>query len=155
MGVDIRTGQMATPVEEPLPTCGATGGHGLLMRNNGGGAEMVTPADEPARTITTKGHQSLLVSYYGNGRAQPADRPLPTVTTRDRAALVDVEQLVDDCGFRMLEPHEIAAAMAFPDGYIPSDLTKRDRVRLAGNAVTPPVMQWICGRLLRALEAAA
>ncbi len=52
----------------------------------------------------------------------------------------------------MLEPHEIAAAMAFPTGYIPDDLTKKARVKLAGNAVTPPVMQWICGRILHALE---
>jgi site-specific DNA-cytosine methylase len=45
--------------------------------------------------------------------------------------------------------------MAFPDGYIPDALTKRDRVKLAGNAVTPPVMVWIAGRVLQAMEAAA
>ena len=33
--------------------------------------------------------------------------------------------------------------------------SKKDRVKLAGNAVTPPVMQWLCGRILQALEAAA
>lgn len=55
----------------------------------------------------------------------------------------------------MLEPHEIAAAMAFPDGYIPHDLPKKHRVKLAGNAVTPPVMAWITGRLIQALERAA
>jgi DNA (cytosine-5)-methyltransferase 1 len=146
----------ATSIDDPIRTVSAGGiHHGLLMRNNGGGAEMVTPTDEPARTLTSKGHQSLLVPYYGRGQAQPTDRPLPTVRTRDAHALVDVEALVDDCGFRMLEPHEIAAAMSFPDGYIPSTLTKRDRVKLAGNAVTPPVMQWITGRLLQALEGAA
>lgn len=52
----------------------------------------------------------------------------------------------------MLEPHEIAAAMAFPDGYIPTTYSKKDRVKLAGNAVTPPVMTWIAGRVLQALE---
>jgi DNA (cytosine-5)-methyltransferase 1 len=145
----------ARPTDEPLRTLTSREAYGLLMRNNGGGAEMVTPLDEPARTVTTKGHQSLLMPYYGNGNAQPTDRPVPTVPTRDRFALVDVEQLVDDCGFRMLEPHEIAAAMAFPDGYIPDDLTKKDRVKLAGNAVTPPVMQWITGRVLQALEVAS
>lgn len=127
-------GQIATttrPTTEPLGTVAAGGNHqGLLMRNNKGGAEMVTPLTEPARTMTTAGHQSLLV---------PAD--------------VDVERLVDECGFRMLEPHEVAAAMAFPDGYIPTDLTKKDRVKLAGNAVTPPVMQWLCGRVLQGLAA--
>lgn len=150
-------GNRARPLTEPLPVQGTTAHHGLLMRNNtarGDQGQMVTPTGEPARTMTTKGHQSLLVPYYGNGQAQPVDRPLPTVRTRDAAALVDVEAVVDDCGFRMLEPHEIAAAMAFPDGYIPATLTKRDRVKLAGNAVTPPVMQWITGRILQALEAA-
>jgi len=55
----------------------------------------------------------------------------------------------------MLEPYEVAAAMAFPDGYIPRTLTKRDQVKLAGNAVTPPVMTWLMGRVIQALEAAA
>ena len=55
----------------------------------------------------------------------------------------------------MLEPHEITAAMAFPAGYIPTTLTKTQRVKLAGNAVTPPVMAWIIGRLLQSFEAAS
>jgi DNA (cytosine-5)-methyltransferase 1 len=145
----------ARSTDEPLRTLTSRESYGLLMRNNRGGAEMVTPLDEPARTVTTTGHQSLLMPYYGNGQPQPLDRPVPTVTTRDRCAVIDPDQVVDDCGFRMLEPHEIAAAMAFPDGYIPTDLTKKDRVKLAGNAVTPPVMQWIAGRVAQALEAAA
>ena len=126
--------------------------HGLLMRNNLGGAEMVTPTEEPARTMTTKGHQSLLVPYYGHGTARPTSEPIGTVRTRDGWSLVDAEQVVDDCGFRMLEPYEVAAAMAFPVGYIDTELTKKDQVKLAGNAVTPPVMTWLMGRVLQALE---
>lgn len=148
-------GRHVTPTVEPVRTVTTSPGMGLLMRNNGGGAEMVTPLDEPARTMTSKGHQSLLMPYYGQGHAQPTDRPVPTVPTRDRFALVDPDQVVDDCGFRMLDPDEIAAAMAFPTGYIPNTYTKRERVKLAGNAVTPPVMTWITGRLLQALEAAS
>jgi site-specific DNA-cytosine methylase len=45
--------------------------------------------------------------------------------------------------------------MAFPAGYIPTGLTKSHRVKLAGNAVTPPVMAWITGRLAHALNQAA
>lgn len=149
-------GNAYDPDEQPLGTVTAGGlHHGLLMRNNSGGAEMVTPLDEPARTMTTSGHQSLLMPYYGNGKPQPTDRPVPTVTTRDRCAVIDPEQVVDDCGFRMLQPHEVSAAMAFPDGYIPRDLPKKDQIKLAGNAVTPPAMQWIVGRLGQALEEAA
>lgn len=39
-------------------------------------------------------------------------------------------------------------------GYIPDSYTKKDRVRLDGNAVTPPVMTWVMGRVVRALEEA-
>lgn len=151
--VPMRNNGHSHEVTEPLGAVTAGGNHhGLLMRNNPGGAEMVTPVTEPARTLTTKGHQSLLVPYNRTGVARSVDEPAPTLLTKDTAALVNVDAIVDDCGFRMLEPHEVAAAMAFPDGYIPHTFTKRDRVKLAGNAVTPPVMQWICGRILRALE---
>ena len=184
LAVPMRRNGRAASVGEPLPTVTAGGNHhDLLMRNNGGGAEMVTPLDEPARTMTTKGHQSLLVPYDRTGAARSVDEPTRTMTTRDRAglvvpnntnnvarttgdplptattgtrvALVDPDEVVDDCGFRMLEPYEVAAAMAFPTGYIPLDLPKKDQVKLAGNAVTPPVMAWIVGRVLQALEVAA
>lgn len=136
--VPLRTNGIASSTDEVVPTVTAGGNHhALLMRNNSGAGEMVTPVTEPARTMTTAGHQSLLV---------------PTVPTRDRFALVDVEEIVDDCGFRMLEPYEVAAAMAFPTGYIPRDLPKKDQVKLAGNAVTPPVMTFIVERIVDALE---
>ncbi len=133
----------------------------LLMRNNLGGAEMITPVTQVMRTVTSKGHQSLLLPYHSTAEARPVDRPTPTLTTRDRCGLIDIDPAadiaaaVDACGFRMLEPHEVAAAMAFPTGYIPTDLTKRDQVKLAGNAVTPPVITWPCARILHALETAA
>ena len=78
-----------------------------------------------------------------------------TVTAADRWALANAAQILDDCGFRMLEPHEIAAAMAFPPGHIPAGLPKKDRVKLAGNAVTPPVMTSVADRVAAALEAAS
>lgn len=86
--------------------------HALIMRNNRGGAEMSTPVSEPTRTITTTGHQSLL------------DAHRPTVD-------------IDDVRFRMLEPAEIIAAMDFPSGYTVLG-NRREKVRMAGNAVTPP-----------------
>jgi DNA (cytosine-5)-methyltransferase 1 len=72
-----------------------------------------------------------------NGRTRSVDEPLPTQTTREGDGLCTLEVDVDDCYFRMLEPHEIAAAMAFAPGYIMLG-NKREKVRLAGNAVTPP-----------------
>lgn len=148
----------ARPVTDPLGTLSAGGiHHGLLMRNQtskGDPSHLVTSTSEPVRALTTTSSQSLLMPYYGNGQAQPIMRPMPTHPTRDTFALIDVDQLVDNCGFRMLTPDEIAAGMAFPYRYISDKYTKRDRVKLAGNAVTPPVMQWICGRVVQALLAA-
>lgn len=152
------------PTPTSHPTATVTTGNKLgvltppayLVRNytaRGVTGQMTTPVDEPARTVTTKGHQSLLMPYYGRSIAQPVKRPIGTIPTRDRYALVDTEAAVDDCGFRMLEPHECAAAMAFPTGYIPGHLPKTKQVKLAGNAVTPPVPTWIVGRILQALEA--
>jgi DNA (cytosine-5)-methyltransferase 1 len=154
--VPLRRNGHAAPTARPVPTVAANGTHhGLLMRNNGttaGEDWATTPTDQPARTMTTKGHQSLLVPFQRGNVARTPAEPLTTVTTRDKVGLVNVEQIVDDCGFRMLEPYEVAAAMAFPDGYIPRDLPKKDQIKLAGNAVTPPVMTWIVGRIIRALE---
>lgn len=153
--IPIRNNGTPYPVTDPLgAVCAGGNHHGLLMRNNQGMAEMITPTSEPARTLTTHGHQSLLVPFNRTGVARSVDEPAMTMTTRERGGLLNVDQAVDDCGFRMLQPHEISAAMAFPDGYIPDHYTKRERVRLAGNAVTPPAMTWIMGRVAQALESA-
>ncbi|MFS0718838.1 DNA cytosine methyltransferase, partial [Arthrobacter phoenicis] len=44
---------------------------------------------------------------------------------------------IEECEFRMLEPYEISAGMAFPKSYIMTG-NKREQVKQAGNAVTPP-----------------
>lgn len=109
------TGHGVRPANEPLSTVTTVDRHGLIMRNNsskGDGAEMVTPANEPVRTVTTHGHQSLLAA--------------------ERSAVS-----LDDVRFRMLEPSEIKRAMDFPAEYIGKG-TRREQVRLWGNAVTPP-----------------
>lgn len=151
--IPMRNHGEAQSLGQPAPTVTASGNHhGLLMRNNKGGSEMVTPLHEPARTMTTTAPQSLLMPYNKGNRMTDMTEPTHTMTTKDRAALIDPDTAVDECGFRMLEPYEVAAAMAFPEGYIPRDLAKKDQVKLAGNAVTPPVMTWIMGRIIQAME---
>ena len=116
------------------------------------------PVTDPAGTMTTGNRHGLLVPYDSTGRARRLDaEPAMTFTTKDRGLLVDVTDFdVRDCYFRMLDPAEVARGMSFPEGYIPEEgYTKKDRVKLAGNAVTPPVMAWIVGRLIQMLEQAA
>ena len=123
----------ARPVTDPLGTLTTVDRYALIHRNNSGGAEMTTPIDEELRTLTTAGHQALMQAGPGGGRP----RVLP-------ADLKAAEEMVPDVLFRMFQPHEVAAGMAFPTDYKwqPPDRNKpisnRDLVKAAGNAVTPP-----------------
>lgn len=111
--------------------------------------------------------QHLLMEYYGSGGMRELHEAIPTISTHDRFAMIttlrganapkDVGQPLDtfaangnhhgltewtipdieDCLFRMLEPHEIKRGMAFPSDYVMLG-NKRVQVKLAGNAVTPP-----------------
>ena len=137
-----------------------TGGgihHALIVKNYGKGDDpsMTKSPDEPLGAVTARDHHSVLglpfvVDYHGNGRAHSVEEPLGTQHTKDVHALVESGIDVDDCTFRMLEPHEIGKAMAFPDDYIVLG-NKRDRVRQFGNAVTPPVMDEIVRRGVESL----
>lgn len=125
--------ETAKPATEPVGTLTTVDRYALVMRNNGSkgsGAEMTTPVWQELRTLTTAGHQSLIT---------PGD-------------LEAAEAQVDDCLFRMLEPHEVACAMAFPADY-QWDGTRRERVKLAGNAVTPPAARDIMAAVAEALGA--
>jgi DNA (cytosine-5)-methyltransferase 1 len=152
------------PVTDPLGTISTSGSHhALIMRNNGSrghGSEHCTPVTEPLRTLTAAGHQSLLtwehlahllVPYYGTGVAHPLSEPAGTVTALDRHGLASPATAVEDVLFRMLEPHEIGAAMAFASGYQVMG-NKREKVRQYGNAVTPPVAEVLISALVEAIS---
>lgn len=123
----------ARPVTDPIGTLTTVDRYALIHRNNTGGAEMTTPVNETLRTLTTAGHQSLIQAGTMTGR--------PRVSPADIKA---AEDMVPDVLFRMFQPHEVAAGMAFPANYKwqPPDRNKpisnRDLVKAAGNAVTPP-----------------
>lgn len=149
-------------VNEPFRTMTASDDRPLVVdvpeayyvRNFDGnaGPSMVHPVSKPLGAMTAKDHTSLLVPYFRTGQAKPVTHPAGSMETRDRYALVHPEVALDDCLFRMLEPHEVGRAMAFPDSYRVEG-TKKDRVKLYGNAVTPPVMRWIIGRITEGLAA--
>jgi DNA (cytosine-5)-methyltransferase 1 len=157
--VPLRNHGVAKPTSSPIDTVSANGNHhALLMRNNTGGAEMSTPTDEVMRTLTTGGHQSLteppdramLVGYYGNGTAAPVSDPHRAFSTVDRYSLVTAPVDVEDCYFRMLTPNEIKVGMAFGYDYILLG-TKREQVKQAGNAVTPPASRDLGAAVIESL----
>lgn len=106
----------------------------------------------PLPTFAAAGQHHMLVSYYGNGRAQPATRPVPTIPTRDRFALVSTDvPAIEDCTFRMLGVAEIQAGMAFEPDYQILGTSKRLRIRQLGNAVTPPAARDLIAALTEAI----
>jgi len=95
--------------------------------------------------------QPFIMVYYGTdgaGGFQTLDRPLRTVTTLDRFALVRPNGSGHE--MRMLQPPELAAAMGFPLSHKWPETARRNRIKLIGNAVCPPVMRDVVKALMRA-----
>lgn len=86
----------------------------------------------------------FLIVYYGSdgsGGWQSLDRPLRTLTTLDRFGLVTWEG--SEPMLRMLQVDELKAGMGFPKSYDLSHGSRRDRIKMLGNGVCPPVMKAI------------
>lgn len=152
-----QSGAVARPVTEAGPTVAGAAGISLVVPAGGSWAERATDAQrEPHPTQTA--HETyglaeaphMLVPYHDANPAHRVSDPARTVSTREHEALCSVEIAVEDCRFRMLQTHEIQAAMAFPAAY---KLTgnKREQVKQLGNAVTPPVMEVLLARCLDTL----
>lgn len=149
-------------VSEPSPTIPTKGAHQLVeafLVPFYGEAERQTPrthaVDQPLPTIPASGGgkfgvvEPFLTPYYGTGTAVPVTDPMPTVTAKDRFALVQpvVNGRALDIRFRMLQPHELARAMGFPDDYAFSG-NRGDRVKQIGNAVPVGLAHALCRAVL-------
>lgn len=91
---------------------------------------------------------SFLLVYYGSdgsGGWQPLERPLRTITTLDRFALVQPGPSGPE--LRMLQVPELRRAMGFDEDFALPAGTRRDRIRLLGNGVCPPVMSAVVAAL--------
>lgn len=92
----------------------------------------------------------FLIVYYssdGAGGWQRLAAPLRTMTTLDRFGLVQWDG--NTPMLRMLQLPELTRAMGFSNGYRLSSGSRRDRIRLLGNGVCPPVMEAIVRTLVR------
>jgi len=103
-----------------------------------------------ARAVKALGEGTpFLIVYYGSdggGGWQPLDRPLRTITTVDRFGLV--EPAKDGPTLRMLQVPELRRAMGFGDDYRMPVGTRREKIKLLGNAVCPPVMAAVIDSLV-------
>ena len=108
--------------------------------------------EKAERAIDALGRgEPFLVVYYGSdggGGWQSVDVPLRTLTTIDRFGLVTWNGRTPM--LRMLQPPELRRAMGFPRRYKSPHGTRRDRIKLLGNAVCPPVMRAVVRTVLAA-----
>lgn len=136
-------------LSKPVPTLDCSNRYGLVQPlitefyGNSGCRDI----NKPLSSISCSGAhhglvQPLIMEYYGNGQCKPVTEPLGTVTCKERFALLKPE----DCriGFRMLQPHELAAAQSFPDWYKFTG-SKKDVVKQIGNAVCPKMAEALVG----------
>lgn len=146
--------ERAYPTDEALRTVTTRENHGLLVPYYSA-SESAKPTSQPVGTLTTVDRYALVMDNNHANRCRPVSEPLPTTTTATTKALLEPTTIdPDECTFRMLEPHEIAAGMSFPTDYKWAG-TKRDRVRMAGNAVTPPAARDLVACVAEALGGAA
>jgi len=144
-------------VDEPLPTIATAGAIALvepfitIMK----GQSKTRSIDEPIPALTPNAHlylcEPFLTKYYGTAKIQGTDEPLDTITTKDRFGLVEPEadeRGVLDIRFRMLQPHELAAAMSFGKDYV-FEGNKTEVVKQIGNAVPVRTAAALCGALLQ------
>lgn len=132
-------------IENPLPTIVATWNKlGIVetvpfLTKYHGNEKEAQSVDDPLSTLTTKDRlgivEPFLVRMKANQDGQNIDDPVKTLTTKESYALV-IPQLgiALDILFRMLQPHELAAAMSFPKSYSFAG-TRADQVKQIGNAV--------------------
>lgn len=132
-------------VVEPLGTATTRDRFALVMPVTHGAdaSRRERTLEEPLPTVTSapRGELAFVTAAFGEREGQAArnrsiDEPVPTVCAKGRVPLVEgVDDFADiDILFRMLEPHELAAAMGFPPSYRFQG-TKGDRTRQIGNAV--------------------
>lgn len=155
-------GSQVRPVTAPLPTITSRGDFRVVEPfiapvNHGAtkdGGKRAYPLDRPMPTITTVDAWGLIEPFltrYNNNRAEVCARdinaPMPAIDCNDRYALVTVDGVALDIRFRMLQPHELAAAMSFPKGYQFKG-NREQRVRQIGNAWAGCLSQALCEALL-------
>jgi DNA (cytosine-5)-methyltransferase 1 len=153
-----QSGATGRSVDEPVPTVAGKGAIGKIdvdpylvrLKNN----QHSDSIDDPLKTLTTKESYAIaepyIIKFYGNGEgADSINDPLSTVTAKDRFALcIPSIGIALDIRFRMLQPHELAAAMSFPKKY---EFTgnREAKVKQIGNAVPLKTAKALCQALLK------
>lgn len=155
-----------SPLDEAMPTVTTKDRHAVVVPSFilsaytrvSGQRAAVSDIGQPMPTVPGRAVHYVVQPFIMNAQSdnQPTglhEAMRTMLATGNHKWLVEPtkELRVEDCGFRMLEPHECQAAMAFPDTYRVMG-NKRERIKQLGNAVTPPVMNILVQRCIDSLR---
>jgi DNA (cytosine-5)-methyltransferase 1 len=139
------SGETCKNVEQPLDTVTSKERFGIVVPiTHGGGHDRSLDANsDPLPTVTgaNRGELAFIAAAFGE-RAGQAPRvhdigqPAPAICAQGRVQLVEPDAEYDIL-FRMLEPHELAAAMGFSNEEAKYQFagTKTEQIKQIGNAV--------------------
>lgn len=152
-------GATARSTEDPVPTMTtAKGGEFAVVMpvTHDGGHDRVQDTSKPLPTVTgaNRGELAFVTAQFGEREGQAPrvhdiDQPAPTGLTLGKGGLVEGAEGYDIL-FRMLEPHELAAAMGFTteDQAYEFAGTKTDQIKQIGNAVSVAKMKACVGAIM-------
>lgn len=161
--VENRGDRKANAMVHPISTITCRDNHGILtppliVQNKGQSTSKPATGAMPAQTsminngiVTHEAWSSFIQYYYGTHQASQLHDPIGTVNTRDRSYLINYQKpKIDDYYYRMIKAPEVKRSMAFDDDYIILG-NSSEQVKQCGNAVTPPVMEWLTGQCIDTL----
>jgi len=146
------SGETCQSDAEPLPTITTKARFGMVMpithSDSSNRARDIDVDPLPTLTTANRGEQAFITASFGEREGQSPrihglDEPAPTVCATGRINLVEPVVGDVDILFRMLQPHELAAAMGFDAADQPYEFagTKTEKIRQIGNAVPVRMMR--------------
>lgn len=153
------SGETCTSADkDPLPTATAKARFAMVVpvTNSNGGAVARDVETDPVPTMTTAkgGEFAFIAAQFGEREGQAPrvhdiDDPTPTIAATGHINLVEPGPEYDIL-FRMLEPHELAAAMGFTTDEFTYEFagTKTEQIKQIGNAVSVAKMKACVGAIM-------
>lgn len=152
-------GNAARDVSDPLPTLTtAKGGEFAMVMpvTHADHSDRARDAGEPLPTVTgaNRGELAFIAAQFGEREGQAPrvhdiGQPAPAICASGHVNLVEATEAYDIL-FRMLEPHELAAAMGFDGDEAPYEFagTKTEKIKQIGNAVSVAKMKACVGAIM-------
>jgi len=145
------SGETCQHVDDPLPTVTSKARFGMVVPiTHSDGSNRARDIEcDPLPTLTTahRGELAFIAAQFGEREGQAPrvhdlDQPAPAICATGHINLVEATPQYDIL-FRMLEPHELAAAMGFDDEEAKYEFagTKTEKVKQIGNAVSVSMMK--------------